>query len=54
MARGNPFSVEKVEANLTECNAAKVVFDVLTLRQLRLHTLMSEIENRRMPTWVKK
>jgi hypothetical protein len=51
MSRGQPGSVEKAES---DCKAARVVFDVLTLRQLRLQTLMSETENRRIPTWVKK
>ena len=53
MARGNPSSMEKVDKE-DPASTSKVVFDVLTLRQLRLQTLLKELEERRTPTWVKR
>ena len=53
MARGCPSSIEKVDED-EPISTSKVVFDVLTLRQLRLQTLLKELEERRTPTWVKR
>lgn len=39
---------------MEESKDAKVIFDVLTLRQTRLHNLLDELEKRRVPNWVKK
>jgi len=34
--------------------ARPVIFDVLTLRQQRLKSLLEDLEKRRVPAWVKK
>jgi len=58
LSRGQAGSVDKLEAD-TELEdeavvrAPKVIFDVLSLRQVRLLKLLDELEKRRVPSWVK-
>lgn len=54
MARGQPGSVDKVKEEAADPAQKRAIFDVLTLRQARLQTLLSELESRRIPSWVKK
>ena len=59
MARGQPGPIDKLIADV-DVNDAKgktakpVIFDVLTLRQLRMKSLIEDLEKRRVPGWVKK
>ena len=58
MARGQPYPVDKIVPGeqLEQRSPAEppVIFDVLTLRQPRLQSLLEELEKRRVPAWVKQ
>mmetsp|Transcript_28510 Transcript_28510/g.35210 ORF Transcript_28510/g.35210 Transcript_28510/m.35210 type:complete len:84 (-) Transcript_28510:1852-2103(-) len=59
LSRGQPCPVLKIEkaagtSEATIQTEPAVIFDVVTLRQTRLQSLLEELEKRRVPWWVRK